>query len=326
MHDFTVVVLAGAYPSSVSVTLDMLAAAAALAPRAGVAVPRWRVCSVGGGAVPLRAELSIGTGRLPMRARNDRSTWLVPGLGLESPAAIRARLGDADMKQVMAALARHVKAGGAVAASCSAVFLLQGAGLLQGRRATTSWWLAPHLQRMEPGCVVDADRMVCADGAVATAGAAFAQADLMLHLLRERCGSALADAVSRMLLVDARQAQSPFVVPEVLANGNELVARLAVRVESTLPRMPLVSELARELCMSERTLARHIRKVTGKSTGALLQSIRLRRARALLETSRMTVEQVAAAVGYQDATALRRLMKKVSGASPSRYRPAIATA
>jgi transcriptional regulator GlxA family with amidase domain len=48
--------------------------------------------------------------------------------------------------------------------------------------------------------------------------------------------------------------------------------------------------------------------------------VRLRRARALLESSRMTVDQVAGAVGYQDATALRRLMKKVAGANPSRYR------
>ena len=76
--------------------------------------------------------------------------------------------------------------------------------------------------------------------------------------------------------------------------------------------------------MSERTLARHIHRATGKSTLALVQSVRLRRARALLEGSRMTVDQVAEAVGYQDATALRRLMKKTAGANPSRYRPAVA--
>jgi transcriptional regulator GlxA family with amidase domain len=34
----------------------------------------------------------------------------------------------------------------------------------------------------------------------------------------------------------------------------------------------------------------------------------------------MNVEQVAVAVGYQDATALRRLMKKTAGANPSKYR------
>ncbi|WP_454904807.1 GlxA family transcriptional regulator [Variovorax gossypii] len=320
MHDFTILVLPGAFNSSVAVTLDILGAAQALAPRAGVAPPRWRPCSVQGGPVPLQAGMTIDTARLPARPRDDCSTWVVPGLGLNTPGDIRRCLGSDDAVKAVAGLVRHAKAGGQVAASCSAVFLLNAAGLLQGRRATTSWWYAPLLARMSPECTVDADRMVCADGPVVTAGAAFAQTDLMLHLLRERCGSALTDLVSRMLLIDGRQAQAPFVVPEVLANGNDLVVRLAARVESALPDAPAVSALAREFCMSERTLSRHIRKATGKSTQALVQSVRLRRARALLETSRMTVEQVAGAVGYQDATALRRLMKKMAGANPSRYR------
>lgn len=115
-----------------------------------------------------------------------------------------------------------------------------------------------------------------------------------------------------MLLIDGRQAQAPFIVSEMLANGDELVAKLSARLEAALPKTLSVAELAREFCMSERTLSRHIHRVTGKSTLALVQSIRLRRARTLLETRRMTVEQVSAAVGYQDATALRRLMKKVT--------------
>lgn len=78
--------------------------------------------------------------------------------------------------------------------------------------------------------------------------------------------------------------------------------------------------------MSERTLSRHVHKATGKGTLALVQSVRWQRARTLLETSRMGVEQVAEAVGYQDATALRRMMRKTAGATPSRYRPSVATA
>ncbi|RQO63852.1 AraC family transcriptional regulator [Variovorax sp. KBW07] len=320
MNDFTVLILEGAYASSVAVTRDMLAAAAALAPRVGVAAPRWRLCSLAGGPVRLQGGMTIDTDRLPARPRDDRSTWVLPGLGLNTASEVRRRLEDADVALAVASLTRHARAGGPIAASCSAVFLLHTAGLLQGRRATTSWWHAPLLQSMSPDCTVDADRMVCADGPVVTAGAAFAQTDLMLHLLRERFGNALAELVSRMLLIDGRQAQAPFIVPEAMASGNDLVAKVAARIESALPAPPTVSALASEFCMSERTLSRHIQKATGKSTQALVLGVRLRRARALLETSRMTVEQVAGAVGYQDATALRRLMKKVTGANPSRYR------
>jgi transcriptional regulator GlxA family with amidase domain len=55
-------------------------------------------------------------------------------------------------------------------------------------------------------------------------------------------------------------------------------------------------------------------------TNALIRSIRVHRARSLLRTSRMPVEQVALAVGYRDATALRRLMRQAVGATPGHIR------
>lgn len=324
MRDFTVLILAGAFPTSVSATLDMLAAAGTLAARAGSPVPRWGVFSVDGGTIALANGLSVETRRLPARPRDDRSIWILPGLGLNTPDAVHKRLAEADALKLIAALTRHARSGGQLAASCSAVFLLGAAGLLDGRRVTTTWWLAPLLKRQQPACTVDADRMICAEGPVTTAGAAMAQSDLMLHLLRRRCGSALADAVSRSMLIDARQSQSPYIVPQTLASGDDLVARLSRRIEKSLPHPPAVSELAREFCMTERTLSRRIHRVTGKSTVALTQSVRLQRARLLIETSRMTIDQVAEAVGYRDSTALRRLMSRMGHSTPSRYRPAIA--
>lgn len=320
MSDFTVLVLPGAFATGVAATLDVLQAAARLAPALKLARPGWRVVSPGGGQVALSSGMSLPSSALAQRYRRDGSTWIVPGLGLDSPAALASGLALESSRQAVKALAAHAAHGGRVAASCSAVFLLHEAGLLEGRRATTTWWLAPELKRRAPGCLVDADRMVCADGAISTAGAAFAQTDLMLHMLRERFGAALADAVSRVLLIDGREAQSPFVVPRMLSNGNELVGRLLARIESALPHPPSVEVLAGEFAMSQRTLSRRVREATGKSTMALVQSVRLNRARMLIASSRMTIEQVAEQVGYEDATALRRLMRVGAGANPSRFR------
>jgi len=322
MRDFTILALPGAYASSVAVTLDILEAAVRLAPRARAPRPTWRVVSPDGPGVALSGGLRLDAGALPLRPRADASTWIVPGLGTENPAAIAERLARPDARRAIAALRRHVDRGGPVAASCSAVFLLQAAGLLAGRRATTSWWLAPELRRLEPACAVDADRMVCEDGAVTTAGAALAQSDLMLHLLRSRFGVALADAVARVLLIDGRQAQAPFALPAMMANGSELVRRLTRRIEAALPHPPSVAQLADELAMSSRTLARHVRAATGRGPLALVQGVRLNHARHLIESSRLTIAQVAERVGYEDATALRRLMRKAAGAAPSRFRAA----
>ena len=322
MIDFTVLVLPGAFASSVALTLDILSAAVSLAESVGCAKPRWRVISTDS-TVQLSYGLTIEAKILPKRFRAEGSTWVIPGLGLENRRAIKNRLVQPDALRAMETLQAHARAGGTVAASCSAVFVLQSADLLAGRRVTTSWWLAPLLQQLESRAVVDADRMVIRDGTVVTAGAAFAQTDLMLHLLSTQFSPALADAVSRALLIDGRQSQAQFIVPAMLANGNELIAKLVTRFESALPNPPSVSDLAAEFCMSDRTLSRHVRVATGRSTSALLQSVRVNKARMLLETSKLTVEQVAQRVGYVDTTALRRLMRKVMGATPRQFRPAV---
>ncbi|MDI1269396.1 MAG: helix-turn-helix domain-containing protein [Polaromonas sp.] len=320
MTDFTIVVLPGTFAASVAATLDILRAASVLAPRLKMASPTWRVLSASGGAVPLSAGMHLETKALPKRHHLDMATWIVPGLGIDDADALAAGLAREDARRVIQAVAAHAARGGRVAASCSAVFLLQAAGLLSGRRVTTSWWLATELRKLEPSCIVDSDRMVCTDGLLNTAGAAFAQTDLMLHLLRVQFGVALADAVGRVLLIDGRQAQTPFMVPAMLSNGNELITRLVMRIESALPNPPSVETLAREFAMSQRTLSRRVREATGKSTMALVHCVRMNRARMLIESSKMTIEAVAEQVGYEGATALRRLMRKVAGANPSHYR------
>jgi transcriptional regulator GlxA family with amidase domain len=287
--------------------------------------PRWRVLAPGAGTVVLGNGMSVQTRPLPSRPRCDASVWVVPGLGTQNAADLQARLAKEDAQHAMSALTAQLCGGGRVAAACASVFLLQACGALSGRRVTTSWWLAAHLQRLEPTCTVAAERMLCVDGPITTACAAFAQADLMLHLLQGRFGARLTEQLRRLMLLDAREAQNPYVIPAVLAGGDALVASVMTRIESCLPKPPRIPELAREFAMSERTLARKIHAATGLSPLALVQGVRLTRARALIETTRMTIDQVAEKVGYGDATALRRLMQRHSGASPSRFRQQKAT-
>ena len=249
-----------------------------------------------------------------------RSIWVIPGLASNSAEAVLARVSQSDARLAITAMQAHAGAGGTIAASCSAVFLLQAAGLLKDKKVTTTWWLAGHLQNIEPRCVVDANRLVIADGNIWTAGAALAQTDLMLQLLRSRFGAELADTVSRVLLIDARQAQAPFVIPALLTNGDDLIAQLSLHIEAAMPRAISVADLAAKLYISQRTLARRVKAVTGQNPSALIQLVRLKHAKKLLESSRMSVDQVAENVGYRDATALRRLMRKVFRATPRQFR------
>lgn len=319
MKDFEIFVIDGAYPSSVAMSRDILDAAARLSTTVGSSAPTWGMYSLCGGRIELRDGFCVDTRALPSRKCGSRSVLVLPGLGAD-PAAVTERMSGPDGQAIARRLRAHVERGGEIGASCSAVFVLQAAGLLRNRRATTTWWLGPALARLESSCVVQTDRMICSDGPVTTAGAAFAHADLLLHMLRSRFGPKLSEAVANCLLLEHRHAQSAFMVPSVLASGHALVSQLTERLEASLPQVPTISALARELCVSERTLARHVRQATGKSPLGFVQGIRLQRARSLLHNSRMPIDQVAVQVGYQDATALRRLMRKATGATPGRFR------
>lgn len=317
LPELQLIVLPGAHAAGVAVSLDILGAAATLAPGLTLPKPRWRVLSPTGGDIELSSGLRCPTE--PLSDADDTGLWVVPGLSTESPEALELRLAQPDAMDLAERLARRLSQGQPVAATCSAVFLLRNSGVLAGRCVTTTWWLAQHLRRTAPGCRVDADRIVCVNGALVTAGAAMAQVDLMLHLLRAH-GAALADAVSRVLLLDARTAQSAYALPSLLANGDALVRRLVRRIEDALPQPPAVAALAEAFAMSPRTLSRRVRDATGQGPSALIQAVRLTHARRLIETTRMSIDQVAAAVGYEDATALRRLMRKRTGATPTRFR------
>ena len=320
MDDFIVLVLPGAHSTSTAATLDLLSAAALLAPRHGLPAPRWQVVSPTPGQVPLSNGMTVPARALPRRLPAGQPTWIVPGVGVTNAGRGRELLAQPHAQAAMQMLRRARQRGASVAASCSGVLLLAGAGLLDGRRATIAWWLAPLLRELAPQARVDEARMVIEDGPVFTAGAALAQADLMLWLLRRRLGQPLAEALARVMLIDGRQHQSPYIEPAILHAGHELLARVEAEVRARLPEPPSVQALADALAMSPRTLARQVRAASGRSPLALIQSVRLASARALLEGSGLSVEEVAHRVGYGDATALRRLMKKSFGATPRQVR------
>jgi transcriptional regulator GlxA family with amidase domain len=320
MHDFTILLLPGAYASSVAITLDVLAAASKIATYSDLTKPRWRILCAGGRKITLSNGMTITGEPLKAYLKTESSLWIVPGLGVSNSKELNERLQENASYQAISALKKHAEKGGDIAASCSAVFLLQSAGLLANKKVTTTWWLSSLLQQIEANCTVDANRMVIEDGNIMTAGAALAQTDLMMHILRTRLGLSLADSVARSLLIDARQAQSPFIAPAMMSMGNELIAQLTRYIEKSLPHTLKMSELANKFCLSERTFARHIKAATGSNPMALVQSIRLNKARMLLENSRLSVEEIATRVGYADATALRRLLRQRAGATPRQFR------
>jgi transcriptional regulator GlxA family with amidase domain len=71
-----------------------------------------------------------------------------------------------------------------------------------------------------------------------------------------------------------------------------------------------LDDAARAVASSKRTLARHMDAVLGNSPLSYFQSLRVERAVHLLRTSDASVDEIAARVGYADATTLRNLLRR----------------
>lgn len=233
---------------------------------------------------------------------------IVPALACKQPATIVGALARPDVRALAGLVATYARRC-RVAAACTGTFVLGQAGVLDGRRATTTWWLGPTFREQFPAVQLEDAEMIVADREVITAGAALAHLDLALAVIRERSPD-LASLVARHLLIDERPSQAPFVAPAHVAFDDELVKRFERWIRRHLAEPFELARAARAVGASERTLQRRIRAVLGKSPIGFVQDLRLERAVHLLRVSEATIDEIAGMVGYEDGSTLRALLRR----------------
>ncbi len=262
--------------------------------------------------IAVRPAVRTGQGlTVPVAAPPRRAPDLVivPALACKQPETIVAALARPDVGEAMALVQRWYARGVRVAAACTGTFVLGRAGVLDGRRATTSWWLGPAFRKEFPAVELDEAEMLIADGAALTAGAALAHVDLALAVIREKSPD-LASVVARYLLCEQRPSQAPFIAPGHLAHDDELVKAFERWIRRNLREPFELARAARAVGSSERTLQRRIRAVLGKPPIAFVQDLRLERAVHLLRVTRDSVDAIAGSVGYGDGSTLRALLRR----------------
>ena len=314
MTPLALIVESGATASSVMLTLDMLAIAARYPEAAGC---RLDVLSLRGGAVQLSPRVSVETKKMPARL-DGYAAVIVPGFFAENATVLIEQVNTT--WQPLIARLRALPDETLVAASCYGTFVVAESGLLDGINATTTWWLQDQFRQRFPLVRLNADQALADGGRCLTAGAMTAHTDLALHVLRRLFGAALARQVGAIMLVDgARTSQRPFMTlrrnfddPLIQQATDWLDSRAANEVSTTA--------LADALHVSYRTLHRRFQAAAGMAPLAYLQELRVEHAKALLESTLMSVERIVGQVGYSDVSAFRRLFSKRAGLSPAQYR------
>ncbi|MFF4495315.1 GlxA family transcriptional regulator [Streptomyces sp. NPDC001546] len=315
--DLRVGVLAypGCFASEVFGVPDLLTMAGHVA---GPDAPGCRVSVVS----PRRRVLASGGASLDVRPLREVDVLVVPGFEPAAGTDLDALLGR--LAPETEAIRAQAAGGTAVVSLCIGAFLLAEAGLLDRRRATTSWLHAGELARRCPGAEVRPEHLVVTDRGVTTTAAFSAMYDFALDLIRRHYGARVARTTARVALLDeARASQTPYVDPRLLPRpGREFSQRVMRRLDQNLAERYDLAALADAFQVSTRTLLRRFAEETGHSPLAHLQAARVRRARHLLESTDRTVAAVAAAVGYQDPGTFAALFARHTGRRPSAYRAA----
>lgn len=244
----------------------------------------------------------------------EADTVMVPGM----------QISDEPVPEVLDVLRAAHDNGARIASICSGAFVLAAAGLLDGRRATTHWSVAQTLAERFPRIEVDPDVLFVDDGDVLTSAGAVTGFDLCLHMVRNDFGSAVAADVARHIVMAAQRdgGQAQFIAHPEPGDHHGSLEPTMRWLRDNLSQVLTLPDIARHAAMSPRTLNRRFREQTGTTPLQWVLRQRIHHAQGLLETTQLSVEEVAGHSGFGTAVAMRQHFTRHLQTSPGAYRRA----
>ncbi len=251
-------------------------------------------------------------GALPLAAMQEMNTVIVPGV---TPSFGVCSQG------VLDALRQARNAGIRMASICTGACILAAAGLLDGMQATTHWSVAEELAARYPQIDVEADILFVDNGQVLTSAGLASGIDLCLHMIRQDLGAAAAEELAAFFVVPMERdgGQRQFIRRTGPESGGNL-APLLLWMQENMHKNLTLSSICRQAHMSSRTLNRRFLEQVGAPPMLWLTRARVRRSQALLESSSMSVEEIAASTGFGSAASLRDHFRRTVGTSPTAWR------
>lgn len=221
---------------------------------------------------------------------------------------------------------REMHAAGVLLSSvCSGALVLADAGLLDGCEATAHWAYRDMFHRYYPEVTFLDNAALCLkaqDRGIVTAGAVSAWHDLAFYLIARYCGYRHAiDTAKVFLMTDHVEGQSPYaVMTRPMEVKDAAIADCQAWIAENYQVERPVESMVDRSGLGARTFARRFRATTGYTPIDYVQALRIEEAKQELERGQRPVEEIAAAVGYEDGSSFRRLFKKRVGLTPAAYR------
>lgn len=227
----------------------------------------------------------------------------------------------ANMNSIPHLVAQYQK-GTCLGSFCTGAFLLGASGLLNGKIATTHVDASNGFANAFPQVKLKPDKTVTQDDRLYTSGGATSSFHLLLHLVHEYCGKAMAIRIAKVFAIDMdRENQSYFSTFQPSKDHtDELVAIAQSKIEANYQDAATIEELIKDIPTSRRNIVRRFKQITGITPIEYLQQTRIEAAKKLLEKTNQQMNEIIYSSGYNDPKAFRKVFKKSVGMTPTQYR------
>jgi transcriptional regulator GlxA family with amidase domain len=294
----------------------------------------WGFLVAGAPGPPKIAAQIVAREKAGFRAANN--VWILPDASIEecSPPSIVCipdffvdprEPSTGGLAEEIAWLRQCHAAGATIASACSGAFLLAETGLIDGLEATTHWAYGEGLAARHPKVRVNTHRTLLDHGAdrrIVMAGGATTWLDLTLYLIARFVGLKDAIEVAKIYLVEWHASgQTPFAAATVRPRSDDrMIAGCQEWAASNYAQRAPVAAMVAMSGLAERSFNRRFFDATGMSPMDYVHRLRIEEAKQMLETGDLPVEAIANDVGYEDASFLGRLFRRLVGVTPLAYR------
>jgi transcriptional regulator GlxA family with amidase domain len=305
---------------SPTLTSEMLVAAENAAVGRRLKSPRLRIRTVASSLDPILTPAGIPISPNTTLDQTPPGDFVfIPALWRNPKATL---LNDPLIKNY---ILRAHELGSTIAAVGSGCFLLAATGLLNHKPATTHWHFFERFASDFPAVQLKRDYFITQAGNLYCAASINSLADLTVHFIQLLYDKSVAQHIQRHFSHEIRRAYESMRYFEGGSDqhSDETILQVQLWLQDQYHQAIQFADVARDFDMSVRSFNRRFKTATGLTPLKYLQELRMGTARDLLQTSNLTIGEIAYRVGYQDLGHFSALFKQYFAATPVDYRTTV---
>ena len=198
-------------------------------------------------------------------------------------------------------------------------------GLLDNKPATTHWYYFDQFQRHYPRVQLKRQHFITQAGNLYCAASVNSLADLTIHFIQRFFNQPVAQHIQRHFSHEIRPVYETtgYFAEHNTNHPDEEILQAQLWLHNNMTKTLTVAQIARRFGMSGRNFSRRFKAATGKTPVHYLQELRLNGARELLQSSNLSITEIAHKVGFRDARHFSYLFKRTLSVSPRAYRTTV---